>query len=448
MPGLVGLLLVGGLIAVGVTFLKRHPMEAGPVQAGGPLPHVSLLSTNPDVLRLPPDYETSLQVQTAEIQPAPPPMPLRLPGSLLLDSNKLGRIHCLFNGEVVSIGKIEDPTTGKRRPLAYGDRVPKGQVLAHIWSKDVGEKKSELVDAISRLAVDKALLDRYLKVDEGAIAGRAVDDARRNYEADLIAVARAERTLRSWRMTEGEIEAVKQEAEKIRKRKAEGKNGSDPGNETWAELVLRAPQAGVIVEKNVTPGDVIDPTVVLFQIVDTGRVQVMANIYEEDLHLLQRLEPQKRTWKVSVQTAQGPQLMTGQFEQIGQIIDQTQHTGAVIGWLTNDKDVQLKAGQFITALIDLPPDPSLLAIPASALIEEGDAAYVLLGNKRDGRVFTLRKVSVATRGRTLVLIRKEPPADPGQHDLRPLEAGDRVITTGSLEMAAELATLKASPRTP
>jgi len=43
----------------------------------------------------------------------------------------------------------------------------------------------------------------------------------------------------------------------------------------------------------------------------------------------------------------------------------------VMGWLDN-KQGNLAVGQFITATIELPNDPDIVAIPETALIEEGD----------------------------------------------------------------------------
>ena len=91
------------------------------------------------------------------------------------------------------------------RQLQYGDRVVKGQLLAVVWSKDIGEKKSEYVDAISKMDIDESLVKEYESVESGVLAERTLIEARANYASDLVAVAKAERTLRSWRLTEDEI---------------------------------------------------------------------------------------------------------------------------------------------------------------------------------------------------------------------------------------------------
>ena len=161
------------------------------------------------MLRLPSDYKASLKVQTAKVEPAPPPQPLRLRGSLMLDANRLARVKCFFPGQLVSLGKADK---SKRRRIVHavpatlldrtksddsntlrsGDFVHKGQVLATIWSQTVGEKKSELVDAVSKLESDQRLFERYRTADPGIVAKKDYDIARRNVEQDIIAVERAE----------------------------------------------------------------------------------------------------------------------------------------------------------------------------------------------------------------------------------------------------------------
>ena len=117
------------------------------------------------------------------------------------------------------------------RPIRFGDHVEKGQILAVLWSSELGEKKSEYVDALSRLRLEQETLTRLeaLYKDE-AIAERNLREARRNVEAAEIAVA-LERTLHAWRLTDEEIAAIRSEAELIRKRTAP--QGS-PVEKSWA----------------------------------------------------------------------------------------------------------------------------------------------------------------------------------------------------------------------
>jgi len=323
----------------------------------------------PNAIRFTDDGMKIVGIDTAVVEAAPPPEPLKLPGSILLDPNRLVRIHSRFPGELVSLGH---PATSPLNPgteprsLQFGDQVEKDQVLAVVWSKDIGEKKSELVDALSKTTMDKILLTRLESVPKGIVPEPRLKEASRNYEADLIAVAKAERTLRSWRLTEDEIQEIYQEADRIHNRET-----SDPrGERAWAETEVRSPIDGIIVEKNFNVGDLIDLSQDLFKIADLSRVQVLANAYEEDLPLLRSLRPEQRHWQIDVKSDPYDVPVSGTFDTIGRIIDPTQHSGALMGWVENS-DGRFKIGQFINATIELPVNPSLVVVPTSALIEDG-----------------------------------------------------------------------------
>src|SRR5207302_619914 len=111
----------------------------------------------------------------------------------------------------------------------------------------------------------------------------------------------------------------------------------------------------------------------------------------------------------------------GIFEVIGSVIDPTQHTGAVMGWLPNHS-ASLAAGQFVTAVIELPPNPDLVAIPTAALIEEGGLASVFIETNAGEHQFTRRQVVVTRRGQELVFIRSEPTSPERRAGMEPLRA--------------------------
>ena len=93
--------------------------------------------------------------------------------------------------------------------MDVGDRVSKDQLLAVVWSRELGEKKSELVDGLSQLRVDEETLARLTATSkDGAIPERSLREAERHVEADRIAVARTLRTLETWRVPQEEIDAA------------------------------------------------------------------------------------------------------------------------------------------------------------------------------------------------------------------------------------------------
>ena len=281
------------------------------------------------------------------------------------------RVHSRFPGEVVSIGTFEPGggAKGEPRPLRVGDHVSRGQLLAVIWSKEVGEKKSDLVNALSSRFLHEAQLSKLKGLESQVIAGKQMREAERDLEQDIIEVDRLERTLRSWRLTETEINVVRAEAEKIHR----GDIASDMEvDRSWAEVEVRCPFDGTVLEKNIVAGDIVDTTLDLFKIADLSVLAAMANVYEEDLPALDGLKPEDQRWTIFLKSQANAAGIPGKFDRIGNIVDPNQHTAAIMGWVDN-RDGRLRAGQFITALVELPATDGEVVIPDTALVEDGAA---------------------------------------------------------------------------
>jgi cobalt-zinc-cadmium efflux system membrane fusion protein len=409
-----------------------HP--AGEVDSSPTSGHkVEIVSGRPHTIRFSDEAFRTLGIHTAPVTAAPRPDPLRLAGSLVLDPNTLVRVHSRFTGELVHIGTTG--SNGTTRSLRYGDNVRRGDLVAVVWSKEIGEKKSELVDAISKFDADQKLLQRLEATQPGVVAEKMKIDARRTVQADQIALARAERTLRSWHIPDEEIIAIQKEADEI----SRGQPNTD-NDKSWAELEIRAPIDGQIVEKNFNEGAMVDPDDDLFQIANITQLLVLANVYEEDLPALRKLPPHERKWKVDLKADPHDRPLDGTFDLIGAIIDPEQHTGVVMGWVDNEK-ANLAAGQFITATVELPADADLVGVPASALVEEGGTSYVFVASDAGGREFERRKIDVRRRGRRTVFVADESATDLAS-GCEPLRVGEHVITTGVLELSAELDSAK------
>jgi cobalt-zinc-cadmium efflux system membrane fusion protein len=396
----------------------------------------------PDTLELPAEVASALGVRTDEARKAEKPRALPpLVGSLALDPNTLVRVHSRFPGEVVEVGVAtgqEGSTTPTlRRPLRFGDRVHQGDLLAVVRSKDLGEKKSELVDALSQQRLDEDNLNRLLNVGErGAVPERSLREAQRNVEADRIAVAKAERTLHAWRLTDEEIQQVRDEAERLRK-----DEGRDPRLEKeWARVEVRAARDGTILEKNVTPGDLVDTGTDLFKVADLTKLAVWANVYEEDLAALQDL-PRPVPWTVRLKANPEGTPYHGTVSQVGEIIDPNQHVALVTGAVDNAQG-ELRVGQFVTATITLPPSPDEVEIAPAALLEDGITSCVLVQADPARPAYTLRKVRVVRRLHDVVSVRSRLGEDSPEDGVSALRPGERVVISGAVELKAALEDLR------
>ncbi len=405
-------------------------------------PPLVVLASAPDTLQLVPGATEKLGLELTEVAAAPAPEPLRLDGTLFLDANRMVNVRCRFNGDVIAVGEVADNDPGdesagqpvRMRSLRYGDIVKPGQLLLIVSSKDLGEKKSEFVDALLSLQTTRERLERLEKLlKQQAVPEKSVLESRRELAGAEVAATRAERTLRSWGMADADMQGLRKEADEMRQ-----KNWvSHPDEElNWGRVEIRAPAAGTIVEKNVVVGEMTSDRT-LFKIADLSRLDVMAHVYEEDLPDLENLASQQRHWTIQLKSEPKALALRGCFNRIGSIIDPSQHTALVMGSVDNSQ-ARLRVGQFITARIELPHVSGELAVPATAVVDKDGENYVLVKSAEQPLQFRLTRVSTTRRCESKVCLNGAATSAPDLHE------GDVIIVRGAVEMIAELDRLKAN----
>jgi cobalt-zinc-cadmium efflux system membrane fusion protein len=421
---------------------------------------VELVAGKPNSLFVPEEVRKSLGIckgnvdQIAIAEKPTRTRPLVMPGSTALDPSRLIRVRVRFTpAEVVEIGKIDDPHSSPgnipplRRELQAGDPLRQGDLLAVLFSVDVGNKKNDLFDALSQLRLDEEVLKRA-EARSSAVPEVFLLNARRNVQGDINAVNRAENTLKTWAIPEEDIQAVRDEVKSIT-------NGQDASAKIkdrlkqWARVELKAPDDGFIIEQNVALHEtVVDNTTNLFQIGKVDPLIVLAAVPEDDLPALQDLKSQTRNFIAWTVRTVGSQPIEGLVDDIGYLIDPNQHTAVVRGHIPNPNGV-LRAGQFVTATVELLPPKNVVEVPISALVEDGKDSVVFVQVDARKPVYTMRRVRVTNRFDRTAYVRSTPvnheeglaPEEEGQPSLpaEPLGEGERVLTTGALELKTALA---------
>jgi cobalt-zinc-cadmium efflux system membrane fusion protein len=451
---LAGLAVATGQVPAPWTTKKTdEPMRVEASRLG-----VELVPDMPHTLSVPEDVRKALGIRKGtkeQIAVAALPThghPLVMPGSTMLDTALLTRIRARFapspsSAEVVEIGQVaEDPAqSGKPettfRELRSGDRVKKGDLLAVFKSVDVGGKKNDLLDALYQLKLDEDIL-KSAEAKVASLPEAFLWTARRNVRGDINAVNRAVNMLKTWGISDEDIKAVRDEAEKVKKDNEKPKKDLD---ELWARVEIRAPEDGIIVERNLALHEIIvDNTTNLFQIAKINRLTVIANIPEDDQPTLHKLPTSQRRW--TVQTV-GSAPIKGVIDDIGVLIDPNQHTAVVKGHIDNPGEI-LRAGQFITATVELPPPPDVVEVPVDAVVDDGQQSVVFIVTDEAKHYYTMRRVELTQRFDNTVFVRSKPftkeeeltpeEAELGLLPKKPLHPGDRILKTGVGELKTAL----------
>lgn len=383
--------------------------------------------------------------------------PLVLPGSTALDPGRIVRVRARFApAEVVQIAETRDnpsPATAASqfREIRPGDQVKLGDELAVFFSVDVGSKKNDLFEAIIQYRLDKVVLDRAEKQD-AALPEVFLWNARRNVQTDRSAIIRAKNTLKTWNIAKEDIDAVVKEAEEydLTKSKNDSRKEGDWGEkqEKWARVLMKAPCTGVIIERNVSRGEIlVDPTTNLFTIAQVDRLAVLVNAPEDDLPTLNDLTFAQRKWTVQTVGVNSVKGLPGTIDEIGYIIDPNQHTAIIKGYIDNPNG-RIRAGQFVSATVQLDPPKDVVEIPIEALVDDGKQSVVYVQTDADKHRYTMRRVVVIQRFEKSAFICSTPiPAadqvtpeekEQGLLPRQPVRIGEKLLIAGVLELKAAL----------
>ncbi len=418
--------LVAGGAAAWLASGNTRPATSATADKKEPDTTPKLRRTGPDEVVVPADVQASLGLKSAAA--TVPTRKRKLPsfqGTLSFDNSQLARVQSPFAGPVVELAQVPESVVSAlpgsqpaqtKRTLKVGDRVNKGDVLAVVWSADLGAKKSEFVDAVSKLKTDEETLLRLEDLfQKNGTAERTVREAERTVKNDRAAVERADATLRTWRIPVEEIESLRKEADRL---SAPDAKRTDPA--TWARVEVKAPIGGIVLEKSVAAGQLVDTTVDLFRIGDLSSLAVWVHVYEEDLPLLRGVAL-PTSWTVSVPAMPGP-TYSGRMEQIAAAIDSAQHTALVTGTVQNGAG-DLRAGMAVTVTIELDAAKGEVEVPAEAVIEDGRESFVFVRPDPTSNTFVRRPVTVVRRSRDVICVAERPGG---------LKSGDLVVTAGSL----------------
>jgi cobalt-zinc-cadmium efflux system membrane fusion protein len=372
---------------------------------------------------------------------------LTISGSTALDPAGVFRVRARFApAEVVQVMQVEEPNSAGGptilREIRSGDSIRKGDILGVFFSVDVGTKKNDLIDALVKLDLDRELLQRAESA-VNAVPEILLLNARSVVQSDENAIARTVNTLRTWGIPEADIQAVRDEAATIAKN--HGKRDKEKESQ-WARVELRAPASGVLIERNVTLHEVVvDGTTNLFVIANVDRLAIFANAPEDDLPELHALDRSEKKW--TIRTV-GAKPIAGEIDDIGVMIDPNQHTAVVRGHIENPRHL-LHSGQFASATVLLPAPADVVEVPITAIVEDGRQCLVFVQADSAKPHFTLRRVVLANRFDRSAFVRSvlspeqarltdAEKEDGGYLPPEALRPGERVLTTGVMELKSAL----------
>jgi membrane fusion protein, heavy metal efflux system len=306
-----------------------------------------------------PEQSVPAGVVTSPIVPAGKTT-VSLPGRLRWDEDQTVRIFSPYAGRVV---KIE---------AQLGQRVVAGAPLAQLNSPEFGAAQADYQKALAGRNLAQRALERARELLEHGVAARKdVEQAEADDAAANAELTRADRVLQAL---------------------------SDGGVEVTQLLTLRAPIPGVIVERNINPGQEVRPdqsSSANFVVTNPSSMWVQLDARDADIPVL------KPGIEFKFTVAAFPnETFTGKIVKVADFVDPTTRTIKVLGHVDN-RDHRLKAEMFISASITLEATQSPEAAAASVLFLD-NKHYLFV---RKGGVFERHEVNVGQQraGRVQIL---------------------------------------------
>jgi cobalt-zinc-cadmium efflux system membrane fusion protein len=288
-------------------------------------------------------------------------------GQIDFDEQALTRIGASVTGRVTQI------------QATLGQIVNKGDTLALINSSELSG---------SQLAYLKARSEKELH-------RRNMDRAKTLFEADVISAAEMNR-----RESEYEIAAAETRAAQDQLRvlgvspKSIERLGSTGTIDSVASVM--ATIKGVVVERKVAAGQVVQPSDVLFAVADLSRVWALAQVPEQQVGQV------KVGQSVSIEVpALGNEKLEGKLIYVGQTVNQETRTVLVRTELDN-KSGRLKPSMLASMLIESAPVQRLV-VPITAVVRQDDTDHVFVELSTNNFRLTPVKLAAEQNGKRVVL---------------------------------------------
>ena len=291
-------------------------------------------TARPVITTVKPEYRTRLSA-------------LETSGKVTFNEEALVRINATVTGRVLEV---------LARP---GDVVEPGHRLLVLDSPDLGAAKADYAKAVADVERAEAALKLSRELFEvKAIAAKEIRDAENEQRRTTVERERAAARLLTLGVRRAQLPDI--EARK----------------DSSTTVVITAPRSGVVVERNVTPGQVVaygqsDTPASLFVIADLSTMWVLADVYEPDV-------PRVRAGQtMTVRLPCCPnERHEGKVGYISDAVDPQTRTVKVRGAVAN-ADRTLKAEMFVKVSIAT-GSSRVLTVPQAAVHRENGTLYVLV----------------------------------------------------------------------
>ena len=317
---------------------------------------------------------------------------LKIPATVLANQDNEALVGSLVQGRV------------KKVFVKVGDYVKTGQVLMYVEGLEIGEIKAAYLTAKSNLELKKAGFERQkVLFSQKAVAQKTLLEAKSEYEKAQAEFNAADKKIHSIGLSDSDVmDAAGLRAEE----------------HTAGTLRIKAPISGIITERNVVIGQLIENSTNAFRIINTGSVWIDGQVTEKDINKITAKS------EVTFISSSAPDVEAkGKLSYVGQVIDEKSRTMTIRAEFTNNNN-RLKPQMFGELLVPVAQNYKAILIPAEAIVKIDNQDYVFI--QKDAGTFQRRSIKTGSVQKGLVEIKEG------------LSEGEQVVTKGSFYLKSEM----------
>jgi cobalt-zinc-cadmium efflux system membrane fusion protein len=300
------------------------------------------------LVKIDPSVAESL-IETGAVEEIERKKVLRLTGQVQLDRTRAVDVVCTGGGLVKRVMKL------------LGQKVEQAEGLAVIHSADLGQAKADFLEVQAKLELARATFNREKELYEKNISSQA------DYLSALNELKAAEA---SYAASDKRLHLFGLGAEQMANIKNEKENGK------FADLVVRAPQAGTIIAQNISAGNMVEASENLYKIADLANLWVWCDVYEKDLAILHEHFSKGERLKAVVRVkAFESSEFEGVVDLVGNLMDEHTRTIKVRVQVKNPQS-KLRPGMFADVEVIIPLQGSVAAVPHAAVMSDAGKHFV------------------------------------------------------------------------
>lgn len=337
----------------------------GPSAAGGTSDAQADAEKDPRVVRIRPEMAKRFIVGPAQRQEVA--SVLEVPGRLEANEKLVSRIGASVTGRVLET------------MVDVGSRVRAGDIVARVSSPELTQAQLNFLRANSAFS----------------LAERAVDRARQLFSADVISAAELQRRETELAVARAELRAANDHLSLLGFDSAMQTRIRDSG-QLDSSVAVRASRPGVVLERNVSPGQVAQPGDPLFTVADLSALWAVGALPEQSASFARVGQ------SVEIEV---PALSNRRFRArivfVGDIVQPETRTVAIRTEVDNATR-ELKP-QMLAKLLLIGPKEQALAVPDTAVVRESDRDHVFVRTGEDTFRLQPLELGPSVQGRRAVL---------------------------------------------